>query len=304
MIDAHTTALPDPELLARVAHLRMHAMRTVDGMLAGLHRSPHRGASMTFVEHRDYVPGDDLRLLDWRAFARNDRYVIRRFEQESQQTAHLALDVSSSMQFGDEGNLTHKGSYAATLLSAIGYVLLRQGDAVGACTFDQALRDIVPARQRPQHFETLLQLLGHRASPATGTSLHTSWNELLERAQHRRLIVIATDLIDFHDEALSALTNMRALGHEAIVFHVLHRDEVELSIAGAAHVEGLEQEAAVEVDASTVRQAYQDQVRDWLERCETACREAGVRYVRAITDQPPETILTRTLIDTRGRGWA
>jgi uncharacterized protein (DUF58 family) len=296
------TAL-DSELLARIAHLRLHAMRTVEGMLAGLHRSPHRGASMTFVEHRDYVPGDDPRLLDWRAFARNDRYVIRRFEQESQQTAYVALDASASMQFGDSEALTRKADYAATLLCGIAYVLLRQGDAVGAFLFDDMVRQSLPARQRPKHFESIVELLSRQATDGAGTALDAAWNSLLEQTQHRRLLVIASDLIDFSDNALVALSTMRGLEHEVILFHVLHRDEVELAIVGPTHVEGLERESPLDVDASALRAAYQNELQAWLTRCEQACVGAGVRYVRAITDTPPETVLARTLIESRRHGW-
>lgn len=298
-----TSALPEPELLARIAHLRLHAMRTVDGMLAGLHRSPHRGASMTFVEHRDYVPGDDLRLLDWRAIARNDRYVIRRFEQESHQTAHVALDVSASMQFGDPAALSRKSDYAATLLCAVAYILLRQGDAVGAFTFDSQLRQTLPARQRPQHFDAIVDVLGQSQTDDTATSLNAALTGLLERAQHRRLLVIASDLIDFADEALAALSTMRGLGHEVILFHVVHRSELDLAVTGAARIEGCEGEPSIDVDATALRDAYHDEVQRWLGRCEQACIAAGVRYVRAVTDESLETILAQTLVTAQRNGW-
>jgi len=299
-----TSQLPDPELLARIAHLRLHALRTVEGMLTGLHRSSHHGASMTFVEHRDYVAGDDLRLLDWRAFARNDRYVVRRFEHESQQTAHLALDVSGSMQFGDSETLRRKSDYAATLLCGIAYVLLRQGDAVGAFLFDEQLRQSLPARRRPRHFDSIVELLSQETKTATTTAIDAALTALLAQTQHRRLLVIASDLIDFSDNALAALSTMRGLNHEVILFHVLHRDEIELAIVGASRVEGLEQEAAVEVDAGALRDAYANEVAAWLERCEQACVAAGVRYVRAVTDTSPEVVLTQTLIESRRHGWA
>ncbi len=293
--------VPDPALLARVAHLRMAAARTVDGMLAGLHRSPHRGASMTFVEHRDYVPGDDLRMLDWRAYARNDRYVIRRFEHESQQSAFVALDVSASMSFGEDS--TRKIDYAATLLAAVAYVLLRQGDAVGAFAWDAHVRHALAPRQRPQHFDALLEILGQRPETPT-TSLQGALRDQLDRVGRRALFVVASDLIDFSTDALPTLATMRSMGHEVILFHVLHRDEVTLALEGTVRVEGLEQEAGIDVDAGALRQAYQQQVDAWLQRAEGTCRDQGVRYVRAITDQAPEAVLTQTLVDARRHGWA
>lgn len=306
----HVQATPSPELLARIAHLKMQALRTVDGTLSGLHRSPHRGASVTFVEHRNYVPGDDLRLLDWRAFARNDRYVIRRFEHESQQTAQLALDTSPSMTFGGTSTGTHatnstrKLDYAATLLSALGYLLLRQGDAVGAVLWDNAIRRTLPPRQRPQHFDALLEVLGEGTLEPGTTGLHSALTELLERTGRRSLLVLASDLVDFDERALSGLSTLRGAGHEVLVFHVLHRDELELRLEGAVRVEGLEGEAGLDVDASAVADAYREQVNVWLSRCESVCQHSGVRYFRAVTDTPAEDVLVQALADARRRGWA
>lgn len=304
--DAQTVvnATPSPELLARIAHLRIQALRTVDGALSGLHRSPHRGASMTFVEHRNYAPGDDLRLLDWRAYARNDRYVIRRFEHESQQTAQLALDISSSMNFGNPNDGTRKLDYAATLLAALGHLLLRQGDAVGAMLWDNKVQHTLPARQRPQHFDALLEVLGQSPNEHGTTGLRSAVTDVLERTGRRTLVVLASDLVDFEDRALSGLATLRGAGHEVLVFHVLHRDELDLRLEGGVRVEGLEGEPGLDVDASAVADAYRRQVSEWLSRCETTCQHSGVRYFRAVTDTPAEEVLVHALADTRRRGWA
>jgi len=304
--DAQTVAhaTPSPELLARIAHLRIQALRTVDGTLSGLHRSPHRGASMTFVEHRNYAPGDDLRLLDWRAYARNDRYVIRRFEHESQQTAQLALDVSPSMNFGNPSDGTRKLDYAATLLAALGHLLLRQGDAVGAMLWDNQVQHTLPARQRPQHFDALLEVLGQAQRDHGTTGLHSVLTDVLERTGRRTLVVLASDLLDFEERALSGLATLRGAGHEVLVFHVLHRDELDLRLEGGVRVEGLEGEPGLDVDASAVADAYRQQVSEWLSRCETTCQHSGVRYFRVVTDTPPEEVLVQALAGTRRRGWA
>src|SRR6476661_364920 len=134
------------EVVQRVANLRIQARRAVEGLRSGIHRSPHRGASMIFAEHREYRPGDDLRLLDWRAFARSDRYTIKRFEQETHLRAHLLLDVSASMDFDHGERATHKREYAAALLATMAFILLGQGDAVGLLTFGAQLAGVVPAR--------------------------------------------------------------------------------------------------------------------------------------------------------------
>lgn len=299
-----TSARPDAELLARIAHLRLHAVRTVDSMLAGQHRSPHRGASMTFVEHRDYVPGDDVRLLDWRAYARNDRYVIRRFEQESQQTAYVVLDASSSMSFASTTNEPRKVDYAATLLAAMAYVLLLQGDAVGAFLFDRTIVTSLPARQRPQHFEAVIELLSRRADGTRETSIAAAIDGVIEHTAHRRLIMLASDMLDMDERALSSLASLSSFGHDVILFHVLSSAELALPFEGAVRVHGLENEAPVDIDAGSLRRAYDDELQRWLSQCEQTCRDAGIRYVRASTDMAPELVLTQTFAGSRKRGWA
>src|SRR5688500_11150522 len=155
----------DPDVARRVANLTLSARKAVEGLLSGVHRSPHRGASVVFVEHREYRPGDDLRLLDWRAFARTDRHQIKRFEQETHLRATLVLDRSGSMAFGG------KAEHAATLLGALAYVLVNQGNAAGVLTFDEGLRDALPPRSRPAHLEAVLSTLVAPAERGKRTSL-------------------------------------------------------------------------------------------------------------------------------------
>ena len=151
-------AVLDPDLATRVANLSVTARRAVDGLLTGIHRSPHRGASVVFVEHREYRPGDDPRLLDWRAYARSDRHQIKRFEQETQLRATLVLDRSGSMAYGGEGRRS-KGEHAATLLAALALLLIRQGDAAALAAVDTEVRERLPARTKPAHLEEILRTL-------------------------------------------------------------------------------------------------------------------------------------------------
>jgi uncharacterized protein (DUF58 family) len=164
------TRVLEPELAVRLAGLTLRAKRTVDGLLAGMHRSPHRGASAIFKEHRAYRPGDDPRLIDWRAYARSDRYTIKHFEHETQLRGMLALDISPSMHWGsaDISKLDH----AATLLAALAYVLTRQGDAVSLITFDETIRDRLPARSGPAHLDYLMRTLAEPSQPGSSTALH------------------------------------------------------------------------------------------------------------------------------------
>ena len=287
------TRVLEPELAVRLAGLTLRAKRTVDGLLAGMHRSPHRGASAIFKEHRAYRPGDDPRLIDWRAYARSDRYTIKHFEHETQLRGTLALDISSSMRWGS-GDVS-KLDYAATLLAALAYVLTRQGDAVALITFDDAIRDRVPARSGPAHLDYLLRSLAEPASPNPGTRLHTSLDELNEHAGRMGVVVVASDLLDLQNEALDPVARIQARGHQTIVLHVLDPAELELPYEQPMRFEGLEGEAPVEVDPKGIRRRYREAIDEFVAACQRRVVAAGARYLLARTDTAPEHILLQLL---------
>ena len=293
----------DPETARRVANLSLTARRAVDGLLSGVHRSPHRGASVVFVEHREYRPGDDLRLLDWRAFARSDRHQIKRFEQETHLRATLVLDRSGSMAYGGEGRPT-KHEQAATLLGALAFILARQGDAPGLAVIDDAVRARLPPRTRPAHLEEVLRELA--APPADGapTRLRDALTEVAERAGRRGLVAVASDLLDFDERALEPLSYLVARGHDVVVFHVLDPDEIELPFEDPAHFEGLEGEEALDADPQSLRAAYREEIEAFLDRCRQRCVAVGARYVLGRTDQPVEQILASVLTSARRKGWS
>jgi len=313
--------LLDQELTERIASLRVRASHAVDGIRSGMHKSPHRGASVIFAEHRDYRPGDDLRMLDWRAYARNDRYTIKHFEQETHLRAHLLLDLSASMAFGGshashtgplsksdrQRESTHKATYAATLLAALGWILLGQGDAVGAFAFDSDLRKALPARNRPDHLEALLSVLAlpitqDRNTPAA-PKLGSALTALGERMGRRGLVVLASDLLDTEPDALAPLSQLSALGHDVMVLHVMHPDELEFPWKHGLHFEDAESPAMLEVDADAVRTAYLAELDEFLTSCKQRCLSAGARYALARTDRPIESIIAGMLLPGRRAGW-
>ncbi len=283
----------EPELAVRLAGLTLRAKRTVDGLLAGMHRSPHRGASAIFKEHRAYRPGDDPRLIDWRAYARSDRYTIKHFEHETQLRGTLALDISASMRWGS-GDVT-KMDYASTLLAALAYVLTRQADAVALVTFDSAVRDRIPARSGPAHLDYLLRSLAAPATAAGGTALHSSLDELIEHAGRMGLVVIASDLLDLTNDALDPVARIQARGHQTVVLHVMDRAELELPYEHPMRFEGLEGEPYVEVDPQGIRRRYKAAIDEFLASCQRRVVAAGARYLLARTDQPPEHVLLQLL---------
>ncbi len=289
------THVLEPELATRLAGLTFRAKRTVDGLLAGMHRSPHRGPSAIFKEHRAYRPGDDPRLIDWRAFARSDRYSIKHFEHETQLRGTLALDISPSMHWGS-GDVT-KIDYAATLLAALAYVLTRQGDAVSLITFDDAVRDRLPARSGPAHLDYMMRTLAEPSRSTSATALHSALDELIERAGRMGLVVIASDLLDLGADALDPVARIQARGHQTIVLHVMDPAELELPYEQPMHFEGLEGEAPVEVDPRGLRRRYKEEIQAFVASCQRRVVATGARYLLARTDTPPEHTLLRLLRD-------
>lgn len=289
------THVLEPELAVRLAGLTLRAKRTVDGLLAGMHRSPHRGASAIFKEHRGYRPGDDPRLIDWRAYARSDRYAIKHFEHETQLRGTLALDISPSMRWGSSD--VSKLDHAATLLAALAYVLTRQGDAVSLLTFDQAIVDRLPARAGPAHLDYLMRTLAQPARSTGTTSLHASLDGLVEQAGRMGLVVIASDLLDLEGDALDPVARLQARGHQTIVLHVMDPAELELPYEQPIHFEGLEGEMPVEVDPKGIRRRYRAAVDTFVTSCQRRVTAAGGRYLLARTDIRPEHTLLRLLRD-------
>jgi uncharacterized protein (DUF58 family) len=299
--------LLDQDLAERVSRLHVRAQRAVDGIRSGIHRSPHRGASMVFAEHRDYRPGDDLRTLDWRVFARNDRYTVKHFEQETHLRASLLLDLSASMAFDGGKPETEKATYAATLLAALGLILLGQGDAVGAYAFDMDLRKALPARNRADHLSSLLSVLALPTSPRTASpaALAKILTAIGEHVGRRGLVVLASDLIDDAPDALGSLSHFAALGHEVVVFHTLHPHELDFPFGNSLRFEDPEHEGAMlETDAERVRKAYRVELEHFLDHCKQRCISAGARYTLARTDRPVQEVLASVLLPMGRGGWA
>jgi uncharacterized protein (DUF58 family) len=303
MADAAGTQVLDQEVVQRIANLKVRARRAVEGLRSGIHRSPHRGASVIFAEHRDYRPGDDLRLLDWRAFARSDRYTIKHFEQETHLRAHLLLDVSASMVFDGGDPASDKRGYAATLLGAMAFILLGQADAVGLITFADAVREAVPARARPGQLDAILGALA-QAGAEPRTDLNGALAACGERVGRRGLVVIASDLLDFQPNALEPLTRLRALGHDVIVFQVLHADELDFPYRELARFRDPESGEMLDTDPEAVRQAYLDQMMEFVVGCRQRCTTAGARYVLARTDAPVQEAVADALRIKASRAWA
>jgi uncharacterized protein (DUF58 family) len=291
--------LLDPRALERLGSLELRARDVVEGVLSGLHRSPHHGASVEFAEHKEYAPGDEIRHIDWKAYGKFDRYYVKRFEEETELTAHLVVDVSASM--GYRGNGESKLDHARLLAAALGWLLLRQGDKVGLQAFSDGPTAAVPARGRSSHLHDLIAAL--QALEAAG---HTKLRPALLRAaeaRRRSLIVLLSDLFADSDEddaeVVRLLGGLRARGHDVVVLHILDHDELTLPFDGTAWFEAMEGEGRVLAEPDRVREAYLEEIGRFVEGWRHRLAEADVEYRLVDTSRPPAEVLVEML---RGRG--
>jgi uncharacterized protein (DUF58 family) len=288
----------DPAQLARLGSLTIKARVIVEGALSGLHRAAVHGSSVEFAEHKEYSPGDELRHVDWKAFAKLDRYYVKQFEQESQLTVYLVLDGSASMAFAGGG--IAKLEYAGMALAALAYLVIQQQDKVGllACG-DTKLETLVPPRARTTHLHDLMAVLESIiARGATGDeSPAAALTRIAELTRRRRaLIVLASDLFDPDDQTLQLLTQLRAQRHDVSVLHVMDPHERAFPYDGLTQFDALESANKMLVNPAAIRQDYLARMDAFLTRTRTTLAAAGVDYHLAMTDQPLEQTLLELLI--------
>jgi uncharacterized protein (DUF58 family) len=285
----------DPAQLARLGSLPIQARVIVEGALSGLHRAAVHGSSVEFAEHKEYSPGDELRHVDWKAYAKLDRYYVKQFEQESQLTVYLVLDASASMAFAGGG--IAKLHYGAMALAALAYLVIQQQDKVGliACG-DASLDTLVPPRARTSHLHDLMAVLESiLARGGTGDeSPAAALSRIAELTRRRRaLIVLASDLFDADDDTLRTLVQLRAQRHDVSVLHVLDPHERTFPYDGLTQFEALESAGKLLVNPAAIRHDYLDRMEAFLTRTRSMLTSAGVDYHLAQTDQP----LEKTLLD-------
>ncbi len=290
----------DPAVLAALGHLELVARWVVDGFITGLHRSPRKGFSVEFAEHRPYMPGDDLRYLDWRIAARADRWVVKQFEEETNARAMIVLDVSRSMQWtGDPGRLT-KLAYAERLAAAVALLLIRQRDAVGLLRFDAGTRSVVTPRAQRAQWRRLVAAF---SEPGGGEASDVA-SALLQAGRLVRrpgFVVLLSDLLVDPIPVADAARTLRARGHEVLVLHVMDPAERDFPEAGEALYRDLETRVEVPAAPADVRNSYQATVREALAEWRAVLGRAGARYALSVTDEPYGRAL-RHLVGVNGRG--
>jgi uncharacterized protein (DUF58 family) len=282
-----------PSVLSRAEALGIKARSIVEGLRVGDHKSPFRGFSVEFVQHREYTPGDDIRHIDWKSYGRSERYTIKQYEQETNFTAHLLLDGSRSMEYGDRD--TNKLEYAKLLTATLAYVVVRQRDSVALNVFDRDWRVELPASSSMANVNTILHTL-EDLNPEEKTSIGPLLEQLADRIRRRGLVFIISDVFDEVDNFLKGLKHLRFQGHDVTVFHVLHPDEIEFPFTGNVKFDGLELPEEIKTRPHLIRPAYQRIVRDYLEEVRAGCDAYRVDYVRAQTDVPLERTLSKYLI--------
>jgi uncharacterized protein (DUF58 family) len=275
-----------PHELAALGGLELVARQVVEGFIAGLHRSPHRGFSVEFAEHRMYQPGDDLRYIDWRMYGRSDRYYIKQFEEETNLRAYVLLDVSASMAWSSAPDvLPSKLWYAKLLAACLTLLLVRQGDAVGLLAFDDGMREHVAPRGGRRHWHELLRTMTHLE--ATGrTDAGTALRDLAGRLRRRGLVILVSDLLVDAESARIALRFLRHRGHEVLVLHIMDPGERDLPAVGEARFVDPETADELPVSVADLRREYREAVEHAIREWHAELRPQGIDHLVVSTDEP------------------
>ena len=280
----------DPVVLARIGNLELVARSVVDGFINGLHRAPYFGASVDFAEHRGYVPGDDIRRVDWRLFARTDRFYVKEYEADSNANFSVLLDVSKSMAYGSRG--VTKLDYARILAACLTYLVHRQRDRVGLVAFDSEVVEHVPPSAK--HMDVVLHVLD-RLSPTRPGSLREPLHRLAEHFGRRGILVLISDLYAEPEDVLDAVAPLRFRGNDLIVFHVLDRAELEFGFSDASSFEDLESGEQLPVVPEALREQYVSLVRAHIDALTARFSEARVDYALLDTSTPLDHALFKYL---------
>ena len=280
------------EVIERLGNLSVTARQAVESVLAGQHRSVRRGLSIEFAGHRQYQPGDDLRHLDWLVYARSDRYDIRQYEEETKLRATLVLDTSGSMGYGSTRQT--KLAYAQALTAALGFLMIRQGDAVGLVACDTAIRHFIPPASTMAHLLNVLATL-EQTAPGNETSLAPVLDEIAGRLSRRGLVILITDTFDDPQALLRSIQFLRHRKQEVRLFQILDPQERTFPFQGMIEFVGLEHEPRLKLDGDRVREHYRQVFQAHQQRLHSGCHACGVRMETCWTQEELFTVLIRAL---------
>jgi uncharacterized protein (DUF58 family) len=286
-------AVFDPAFVSRLDNLELRARTVVEGFLQGLHRSPFHGYSVEFASHREYAPGDDLRHVNWKLFARHKRLYVKEYDAETNMNLYLLLDVSGSMECASNG--VSKLQYASTLAAALAYLALRQRDAVGITLLGDNVQAGIPPSSKPQQLDEILMTIAH-ARKHERTSAASAFHVAAELARHRGMAVIISDLMDDDNALVEGIEHLRFRRHEVVVFHILDPLERDLQLNGNVRFRDLELGGDVVVRVEGIRDEYLQAVNKWRADLEAECRERHVDRVELTTDEPLDRALVNYLV--------
>ena len=272
----------NPQVLASLEGLDLQARLVVEGYLSGMHKSPYHGFSVEFAQHREYVPGDDIKHIDWKVYGRTGRFYLKQYEEETNLICWLLLDVSESMRYGS-GPVT-KYDYACMSAAAMAYLTLHQQDSVGLVTFDNQVRNFLKPSSQPSHLKEIVNVM-NRGAPREKTSLAPIFHDLAERINRRAIILLLSDLFDDPDDILAGLRHLRYKRHEVVVMHVLDPAELEFPFQEATLFRGLEQYPELLTDPRSLRDGYLEQVSSFVTDLQRGCRGQDIDYVQLRADR-------------------
>jgi uncharacterized protein (DUF58 family) len=278
----------DPEVLAKISRLELRARMVVEGFVSGMHRSPYHGYSVEFAAHREYVPGDDIRHIDWRLFARGDRLYIKQYEEETNLRTHILLDASGSMAYPEHpepGRMT-KYDYACTLAASLVFLIMQQQDSCGLVLFDQAIREQIPAASSRPQLYSMIELI-ERNPPDRSTDVKVLFGQFADQIRQRGLVILISDLLTDVDDLLAGLQRLRYTRHDVIVLHVMDQDELTFPFESNALFEGMEAPAGeLLADPQSLRRSYLDLVEAFIRQVRSSCMNHRIDYQLLSTTDP------------------
>lgn len=287
-----------PKTIARISQLDLRAKQVVEGFLSGMHKSPVYGQSVEFVQHREYVPGDDLRRIDWKVWSRSDKFVIKQFEAETNLRAYIVVDASESMLYGADkhrkAGTMHKYEYAATAAACLTYLTVKQQDSAGLITFDEDVRQVLPPRSSQQHLDGVVKAL-HISKPRQKTDPLKIMQRVAESMPSRGLVAIFSDLLCDREPLFKGLEMLRHRRHDVMVFHILDDDELLFPFGGMTRFEGLEEMPHLLCDPRALRDSYLDVLEEYLTEVRRGCTRIGVEYNLVRTSDYLDAVLSRFL---------
>lgn len=291
--------LIDPDVLSRLSQYPLTTGLPMIGTVTGLHKSPHKGASVEFAEYRKYVPGDDIRRLDWRVYARTDRFYVKEFEADTNLRCYLALDCSGSMGFFSEGNIS-KLDYARKLAATLAYLAIQQGDAVGIhCLSDDSIVDI-PPRRNPTHLKVIFDVM-QRAKPSGKTNLMPLLHQLAEKIRQRALVIVFSDFFCDLRELISCFQHLRFQKHDLAIFHLIDPLELEFPFEHPTRFIDMEEAVSLLTEPNIIKKQYLNNLEEFLNGISVGCRQFNVDYRRVITNQSYEKVLADFLLERNNK---